>query len=59
VRSPTAQLPEIATHLASLHVPVSLLTLPPFMCLFVSYVPWKEALLVLDNFFAGVCEGGE
>ena len=38
--------------MAQLRIPIGLLTLPFFMCLFASYVPWKEALLVLDNFFA-------
>jgi hypothetical protein len=44
-------LPKLAERLLRINVPVQLLTLPWFMCLFITYLPWRESLLTLDAFF--------
>jgi hypothetical protein len=48
------RLPAVHARFAQLSVPLSMLSLPWFMCLFLSYLPWRESLTALDNFF---CEG--
>ncbi len=46
------RLPTVHARFAELHVPLSMLSLPWFMCLFISYLPWSEALTALDSFFS-------
>eukprot|EP01117_Protostelium_nocturnum_P007953 TRINITY_DN2838_c0_g1_i1.p1 TRINITY_DN2838_c0_g1~~TRINITY_DN2838_c0_g1_i1.p1 ORF type:complete len:1012 (+),score=378.91 TRINITY_DN2838_c0_g1_i1:198-3233(+) len=43
-------LPAIFKHFQKISVPLSLISLPWFMCLYLSYVPWKAALRILDCF---------
>jgi hypothetical protein len=45
------RLPAVHARFAQLSVPLSMLSLPWFMCLFLSYLPWRESLTALDNFF--------
>jgi hypothetical protein len=46
------RLPAVHARFAQLSVPLSMLSLPWFMCLFLSYLPWRESLTALDNFFS-------
>ncbi|PRP73475.1 hypothetical protein PROFUN_02484 [Planoprotostelium fungivorum] len=43
-------LPHIFKHFQTIGIPLSLISLPWFMCLYLSYVPWKAALRILDCF---------
>ena len=45
-------IPDVAEHLEMVGVPLPLLTLPWFLCMFIGYLPWECSLRVLDNFFA-------
>ena len=47
-------LSDIARHLTDLDIPVPLITLPWFMCLFIGFLPWEANLRALDWFF---CQG--
>jgi len=42
---------DIYQHLEKINLPLTLITLPWFMCLFVSYIPWTASLRLLDVFF--------
>lgn len=44
-------LPEIDQHLRQIGLPLNLISLPWFMVLFQTYVPWKASLRFLDCFF--------
>ncbi|KAF2074039.1 hypothetical protein CYY_004653 [Polysphondylium violaceum] len=44
-------LPEVYQHLEKIGLPVNILTLPWFMCLFVSYIPFPVSTRVVDCFF--------
>ncbi|PRP83683.1 hypothetical protein PROFUN_03838 [Planoprotostelium fungivorum] len=47
----TNGMPEVAAHLESTGLPLPLVTLPWFMCIFIGYVPLEVALRILDCFF--------
>jgi len=44
-------LPEVDQHLRKLGLPMQIISLPWFMCLFLSYIPFKAAFRFLDCFF--------
>eukprot|EP01130_Rhizamoeba_saxonica_P004421 TRINITY_DN1811_c0_g1_i1.p1 TRINITY_DN1811_c0_g1~~TRINITY_DN1811_c0_g1_i1.p1 ORF type:complete len:491 (+),score=97.74 TRINITY_DN1811_c0_g1_i1:1298-2770(+) len=43
-----AYLPQIKNHLDKIGIPVGILTLPWFMCLFIGYLPWDASMRILD-----------
>jgi hypothetical protein len=43
--------PQIAKHLHDIGLPIVIVSLPWFLCLFITYVPMEAALRILD------CEG--
>ena len=45
-------LPDIHSHFLSICLPLGMVTLPWFLCLFVRLLPWNVTLRVLDWFFA-------
>eukprot|EP01119_Soliformovum_irregulare_P019434 TRINITY_DN6147_c0_g1_i1.p1 TRINITY_DN6147_c0_g1~~TRINITY_DN6147_c0_g1_i1.p1 ORF type:complete len:775 (-),score=207.57 TRINITY_DN6147_c0_g1_i1:598-2922(-) len=47
-----SNLPDIYNHLTKIGLPIALITLPWFMCLLLSYTPWKIALTFLDCFLS-------
>ena len=46
------ELPDVVYHLDEIGVPLPLITLPWFMCMFIGYLPWECVLRTLDHFFA-------
>ncbi len=47
-------LPDVHEHVMKLGLPISMMTLPWFLCLSVGYVPFELSLRILDVFF---CKG--
>ena len=47
----TDRLPIIVDHLKSIGLPITFITLPLFLCLFIGYVPMEVSLRILDCFF--------
>ncbi len=45
------RLPHIVQHLDKTGLPLALLSLPWFLCLFIGYVPLEVSLRILDCFF--------
>ncbi len=44
------RLPKVDQHLKEINVPLTLITLPWFLCLFIGYVPFEASLRILDCF---------
>eukprot|EP01112_Ceratiomyxa_fruticulosa_P018034 TRINITY_DN5712_c0_g1_i1.p1 TRINITY_DN5712_c0_g1~~TRINITY_DN5712_c0_g1_i1.p1 ORF type:complete len:800 (-),score=169.49 TRINITY_DN5712_c0_g1_i1:139-2538(-) len=42
--------PKLHQHLEAIGLPVTILSLPWFMCLYIGYIPWEVALRVIDCF---------
>jgi len=40
--------PKLYAHLNKVGLPITILSLPWFMCLFIGYIPWEVAMRILD-----------
>lgn len=45
------RMPELHYHFINLNIPITLITIPWLLCIFIGFLPWEVTLRILDCFF--------